>query len=156
VINIIKVNYLPLFHHFKAIYQFPKYINFLDKIVAFKIRLALSVGTVMVWVNDSSVVNCGFEPRSCRTNEYKIGICYFSTKHAIFKALISRSHGDVTEWNECLPLECCFYELALYIQLVEPCAITTGSTDVIIISSKSDLYCSHDRAELLICLKATF
>jgi hypothetical protein len=64
------------------------------------------------------VVNCGFEPRSCRTNEYKIGICYFSTKHAIFKALISRSHGDVTEWNECLPLECCFYELALYIQLV--------------------------------------
>jgi hypothetical protein len=28
------VNYLPLFHHFKAIYQFPKHIIFLVKIVA--------------------------------------------------------------------------------------------------------------------------
>jgi hypothetical protein len=28
------VNYLPLFHHFKAIYQFPKHIILLVKIVA--------------------------------------------------------------------------------------------------------------------------
>jgi hypothetical protein len=28
------VKYLPLFHHFKAIYQFPKYIIFWVKIVA--------------------------------------------------------------------------------------------------------------------------
>jgi hypothetical protein len=28
------VKYLPLFHHFKAIYQFPKHIFFLVKIVA--------------------------------------------------------------------------------------------------------------------------
>jgi hypothetical protein len=28
------VKYLPLFHHFKAIYQFPKHIIFLVKIVA--------------------------------------------------------------------------------------------------------------------------
>jgi hypothetical protein len=28
------VKYLPLFHHFKAIYQFPKHIMFLVKIVA--------------------------------------------------------------------------------------------------------------------------
>jgi hypothetical protein len=28
------VKYLPIFHHFKAIYQFPKHIIFLVKIVA--------------------------------------------------------------------------------------------------------------------------
>jgi hypothetical protein len=28
------VKYLPVFHHFKAIYQFPKHIMFLVKIVA--------------------------------------------------------------------------------------------------------------------------
>jgi hypothetical protein len=28
------VKYLPLFHHFKAIYQFPKHMIFLVKIVA--------------------------------------------------------------------------------------------------------------------------
>jgi hypothetical protein len=28
------VNYLPLFHHFKVIYQFPKHIMFLVKFVA--------------------------------------------------------------------------------------------------------------------------
>jgi hypothetical protein len=28
------VKYLPLFHHFKGIYHFPKHINFLVKIVA--------------------------------------------------------------------------------------------------------------------------
>jgi len=28
------VKYVPLFHHFKAIYQFPKHIMFLVKIVA--------------------------------------------------------------------------------------------------------------------------
>jgi hypothetical protein len=28
------VKYLPLFHHFKAIYQFPKHIKLLVKIVA--------------------------------------------------------------------------------------------------------------------------
>jgi hypothetical protein len=28
------VKYLPLFHHFKAIYQFPKHIIFLVKVVA--------------------------------------------------------------------------------------------------------------------------
>jgi hypothetical protein len=31
--KLFNVNYLPLFHHFKAIYQFPKHIIFLVKIV---------------------------------------------------------------------------------------------------------------------------
>ena len=32
--KLFNVKYLPLFHHFKAIYQFPKHIMFLVKIVA--------------------------------------------------------------------------------------------------------------------------
>jgi hypothetical protein len=32
--KLFNVKYLPLFHHFKAIYQFPKHIIVLDKIVA--------------------------------------------------------------------------------------------------------------------------
>jgi hypothetical protein len=32
--KLFNVKYLPLFHHFKAIYQFPKHIIFLVKIVA--------------------------------------------------------------------------------------------------------------------------
>jgi hypothetical protein len=34
VYKLFNVKYLPLFHHFKAIYQFPKHIIFLVKIVA--------------------------------------------------------------------------------------------------------------------------
>ena len=33
----------------------------------------------------SSAVECGFEPRSGQTKDYKIGICCFSTKHAALR-----------------------------------------------------------------------
>ena len=33
----------------------------------------------------SSVVDRGFEPRSGKTKEYKIGICCFSAKHAALR-----------------------------------------------------------------------
>jgi hypothetical protein len=36
-------------------------------------------------VLNSSVVDHGFEPRSCQTNDYKIGMCCFSTKHAALR-----------------------------------------------------------------------
>jgi hypothetical protein len=39
------IQYLPLFHHFKAIYQFPRHIFFLVKIVA---NASLSQGFVIV------------------------------------------------------------------------------------------------------------
>jgi hypothetical protein len=37
---------------------------------------------VMVSVLVSSAVDCGFEPRSGQTIDYKIVICCFSAKHA--------------------------------------------------------------------------
>ena len=33
----------------------------------------------------ASAVERGFEPLSCQTKDYKIGICCFSTKHAILR-----------------------------------------------------------------------
>jgi hypothetical protein len=36
----------------------------------------------MVSVLASSAIDHMFEPRSGQTKDYKIGICYFSTKHA--------------------------------------------------------------------------
>jgi hypothetical protein len=37
------------------------------------------------WCN-GCVVDCGFEPRSGQTKYYKIGICYFSAKHAALRS----------------------------------------------------------------------
>ena len=39
----------------------------------------------MVSVLASSAVDRGFQPRSGQTNDYKIGICRFSAKHAVLR-----------------------------------------------------------------------
>ena len=43
------------------------------------------IGGVMVRVCALSVVDCGFEPRSGQSKDYKIGTYCFSTKHAALK-----------------------------------------------------------------------
>ena len=43
------------------------------------------IGGVMVNVLLSSAGDRGFEPRSGHTNDYKIGICCFSAKHAALR-----------------------------------------------------------------------
>ena len=43
------------------------------------------IGGVMVSVLVLSAVDRGFEPRSGQTNNYKIGICCFSAKHAALR-----------------------------------------------------------------------
>ena len=45
------------------------------------------IGGVMVSVLALSVVDRGFEPRSGQTNDYKIGICCFSAKHAASRSI---------------------------------------------------------------------
>ena len=42
-------------------------------------------GGVMVSVLASSAVDSGFESRSSQTKDYKIGICWFSAKHAALR-----------------------------------------------------------------------
>jgi hypothetical protein len=41
-------------------------------------------------------VDCGFEPRSGQTKDYKIGICCFSAKHAALR----RKNNDCLAWNQ--------------------------------------------------------
>ena len=62
------------------------------------------IGGVMVSVFASSVVDRGFEPRSGQTNDYNIGICYFSAKHAALrrksKDWLARNRDDVSKWGD--------------------------------------------------------
>jgi hypothetical protein len=45
---------------------------------------------IMVSVLSLSAVDRGFEPRSGKTKDYKIGICCFSTKHAALSRFVWR------------------------------------------------------------------
>ena len=57
----------------------------------------------MVSMFTSSVVDRGFEPRSDKTKDYKIGICCFSAKHALLssksKDWLDRDRVNLSEWN---------------------------------------------------------
>ena len=52
----------------------------------------------------SSVIDCGYELRSCQTKEYKIGICCFSAKNAALrrksKDWLARHQNNVSEWSD--------------------------------------------------------
>ena len=67
---------------------------------------------IIVSVLASSVADRGFEPWSSQTKDYKIGICCFSTKHAVLrrksKDWLAWNQDNVFEWDDC-----CFSELAL-------------------------------------------
>ena len=58
----------------------------------------------MVSVLASSVINCGYELRSCQAKEYQIGICCFSAKNAALrgksKDWLARNQNNVSEWND--------------------------------------------------------
>jgi hypothetical protein len=58
----------------------------------------------MVSVLASSAVDCGFEPWSGQTKDYKIGICYFSAKHAALrrksKDWLAWNQNNVSEWSD--------------------------------------------------------
>jgi hypothetical protein len=53
------VKYLPLFHHFKAIYQFPKHIIFWVKIVAnasLNKKKTINNSSMGVWGLDGTII----------------------------------------------------------------------------------------------------
>ena len=58
----------------------------------------------MVSVLTLSAVDCGFEPQSCQTKEYKIGICCFSAKNTALrrksKDWLGRNQNNVSEWSD--------------------------------------------------------
>jgi len=58
----------------------------------------------MVSMLASSEVDCGFEPRSGQTKDYKIDICCFFAKHAALKRKskdwLSQNQDNVSEWGD--------------------------------------------------------
>jgi hypothetical protein len=62
------------------------------------------IGGVMVSVLASSAVDREFEPRSGQTNDYEIGICCFSAKHAALrkksKYWSALNQNNVSEWRD--------------------------------------------------------
>ena len=62
------------------------------------------IGGVMDSVLTSSAVDRGFEPRSGKTKDYKIGICCFPSKHAALrrksKDRLARNQDNVSEWGD--------------------------------------------------------
>ena len=72
----------------------------------------------MVNVLASSVVARGFEPRSCQTKDFKIGICCFTAEHVALgrksKDWFTRNQDTMSDGGEtCLLADYCFSELAL-------------------------------------------
>ena len=60
-------------------------------------------GGVMVSMLASSAVDRGFKPRSGQTKDGKIGICYFSAKHAALRSKskdwLAQNQDNVSEWG---------------------------------------------------------
>ena len=58
----------------------------------------------MISVLASSVVDRGFDHRSCQTKNYQIGICCFSTKYTVLrrksKDWLARNHDNVSDWGD--------------------------------------------------------
>jgi hypothetical protein len=69
-----------------------------------KIQLPNRINGVVVSVFDSSAVDRGFERRSGQTKDYKIGIYFFSAKHAALrrksKDWLARNQNNVYEWSD--------------------------------------------------------
>ena len=73
------------------------------------------IGGVMVSMLASSAVDRGFETRSDQSEDYKIDICCFSTKHATLRRKSKDWFALILCPSEatCLSADCCFSELAL-------------------------------------------
>ena len=67
------------------------------------------IGGVMVSIL-SSADDCGFEPQSGQTKDYKIGICCFSAKHAAFrrkgKDWLAQNQDNVSKWGDMSIRDC--------------------------------------------------
>ena len=58
----------------------------------------------MVGIITFRAVDCGLEPRSGQTKDYKIGICCFSIKHAALrgknKDWLAKNQDNVSKWSD--------------------------------------------------------
>ena len=62
------------------------------------------IGGVMVSMLGSSAVDREFEPRSGRTNDFKIDVCYFSAMHTALRRKsrdwLARNQNNASEWSD--------------------------------------------------------
>ena len=72
VYKLFNVKYLPLFHHFKAIYQFPKHIIFLVKIVANASKFLVPFNILLESKNESKVIRVTGNLYKCCFSKDKI------------------------------------------------------------------------------------
>ena len=96
------------------------------------------IGGVMVSMLTSSAVDRGFELRSGQAKDYKIGICYFSTKQAALrresKDWLARNQNNVSRWSDMSTLRQLF-------QWASTINIQLSKVDlIIIISLKINLF----------------
>jgi hypothetical protein len=58
----------------------------------------------MICMLTSSAVDCGFEPRSGQTKDYKIDICCFFAKHLTLRRMskdwLAWNQDNVSEWSD--------------------------------------------------------
>ena len=58
------------------------------------------MASVLAW----SAVGRGFEHTSGQAKDYNIGICYFSSKHAVLRSknkdCLARNQNNVSEWSD--------------------------------------------------------
>jgi hypothetical protein len=58
----------------------------------------------MVSVLASNTVDCVFDPRSGQTKDYKIGICWFSSKDTTLRSKnkdwLAQSQDNVSKWSD--------------------------------------------------------
>ena len=69
----------------------------------------------MVNMFASNAIDRGFEHWSGKTKDYEIYMCCFSAMHAALKERTKTAwnQNNVSEWSDiCLPVDCCFNEIA--------------------------------------------
>jgi hypothetical protein len=61
------------------------------------------IGGVMVSVLASGAIDCGFETQFGQIKENEIGICCFSSKHAVLRNMrkdwLGQNQDNVSEWH---------------------------------------------------------
>ena len=71
----------------------------------------------MVSVLAQSTVDREFEPRSCQSKDYEIGICCLSAKHVALRRKANTGWLGIRimclNGATCLSVDCCFSELAI-------------------------------------------
>ena len=104
------------------------------------------IGSIMIRVLATGVVDRAFESRSAQTKVFKIGICCYSAKHAVLisgsKDWLALNQEDVSEWSDMSILGLLFQRastIAILLSLLVKYKVKYKA-DIIIISSKCNLF----------------